>query len=294
MLNACKNKTGGNEAINNETKTPVTITHIISGPLKETIILNATSSFLVKTNIKSNATGYLETTRLNVGQYVNKGETLFIIKTKEATAVGNTINSLDSSFHFNNTIQIKTNISGYLSAINFQSGDFVQEGDALVMVSEASSFVFLLELPFELKKYISTNTHPELELADGRKLQGTIKTAMPSVDIATQTQQYQIKVSNNIMIPENLIAKVKLIKEEKNNGISLPKEAILTNETQDQFWVMKLINDSTAVKIPIKKGIETEAFVEVVSPIFNSSDKIVISGNYGLEDTAKVIVKIKE
>ena len=53
---------------------------------------------------------------------------------------------------------------------------------------------------------------------------------------------------------------------------------------------MKLINDSTAVKIPVKKGIETKEKIEIIDPIFNTSDQIVRTGNYGLEDTARVYI----
>ncbi len=62
----------------------------------------------------------------------------------------------------------------------------------------------------------------------------------------------------------------------------LPKPAILGNETQTEFWVMRLINDSTAVKIPVKIGIENFGEVEITDPVFQSSDKILFSGNYGL------------
>jgi uncharacterized NAD(P)/FAD-binding protein YdhS len=72
----------------------------------------------------------------------------------------------------------------------------------------------------------------------------------------------------------------------------LPKSAVLANETQTEFWVMKLINDTLAVKVPVTKGIETTDRIEIISPQFAAQDRIVITGNYGLSDTAKVkIVK---
>ncbi|HXL54630.1 MAG TPA: hypothetical protein VN958_00140, partial [Chitinophagaceae bacterium] len=55
-------------------------------------------------------------------------------------------------------------------------------------------------------------------------------------------------------------------------------------------WVMKIIDDSTAVKVPVKKGIETGDRIEILSPAFNPSEKILLTGNYGLPDTAKVTI----
>jgi len=54
---------------------------------------------------------------------------------------------------------------------------------------------------------------------------------------------------------------------------------------------MKMINDSIAVKIPVKTGMESENKIEIISPQFQPKDKILLTGNYGLEDTAKVIVE---
>ena len=55
---------------------------------------------------------------------------------------------------------------------------------------------------------------------------------------------------------------------------------------------MKLIDDSTAVKVPVTKGIEMNDRVEIVEPGFSNTDRFLLTGNYGLADTAKIkIVK---
>jgi hypothetical protein len=56
----------------------------------------------------------------------------------------------------------------------------------------------------------------------------------------------------------------------------------------DNFWVMKLINDSTAVKVLLKPGIVTDTQIEIISPLFSKDDRVIISGHYGLADTAMV------
>jgi uncharacterized NAD(P)/FAD-binding protein YdhS len=85
-----------------------------------------------------------------------------------------------------------------------------------------------------------------------------------------------------------LIATVKVIKSAKTISNSLPKSAVLADETQTEFWVMKMLNDSIAVKTPVKKGIETNDRIEILAPQFSIDDKILTSGNFGLSDTAKV------
>jgi len=113
---------------------------------------------------------------------------------------------------------------------------------------------------------------------------------LPTVDAVSQTQSYIIKVNTDKQIPENLIAKVSLIKKAKINTTSLPKSAVLSNETQTEFWIMKMIDSVTAVKLPVQKGLETINNVEILSPMLSPADKILLTGNYGLGDTAKVII----
>ena len=86
------------------------------------------------------------------------------------------------------------------------------------------------------------------------------------------------------------MAKVSILKSSKEGALVLSKSAILTDETQSSFWVMKLLNDTTAIKVEVKIGLENDENVEIISPKFLSEDKILISGNFGLPDTALVSI----
>lgn len=291
FLFACGGKDKPADAADNiKAQTPVTVTTISDSSLTEYISLNATSAFLQKNYVKANANGYLQNVNTKLGHYVNKGELLFTLKTKEAQAIGNSINILDTSFKFSGVNRIKASEHGYITALTHQVGDYVQDGEQLAIISDRSSFVFLMQLPYELRGYVKNNQNVELTLPDGVKLNGNIASFMPTVDTLAQTQGVVIKVTSDKQIPENLVAKARIVKSSKSNAASLPKSAILSNETQTDFWVMKLINPTTAVKTPIKKGLESGDKVEILSPKFSTQDKIVVSGNYGLGDTAKVKV----
>jgi hypothetical protein len=53
---------------------------------------------------------------------------------------------------------------------------------------------------------------------------------------------------------------------------------------------MKLINDSTAVRVDIQKGIENDSLIQIIKPQFNLYDRIIFDGAYGLPDTANVVI----
>jgi multidrug efflux pump subunit AcrA (membrane-fusion protein) len=146
-----------------------------------------------------------------------------------------------------------------------------------------------MDLPYELRTYLNQQNTVQLELPDREQLAGSIASIMPSVDPASQTERVVIKVNSPHQIPENLIAKVRIIKSQRSNVTTVPKSSILTDEGQSTFWIMKLINDSTAVRLPVKKGIEQNGEVEIDAPL-TDADRVLVTGNYGLEDSARVIV----
>lgn len=273
-------------------QTPVQVTTVSQTSISDEIVLNATSAYLEKSYIKATTNGYLQKSAIQVGATVHNHQLLFSLITKEARAIGNSINQLDPGFKFSGVSAIRSDISGFVTQVNHQKGDYVQDGEALAVISNQKSLVFLLDLPYEYRRITRDGNALEVTLPDGEVLKGKITSALSAVDSVAQTQRLIIKVNASHLIPENLIGKVRLVKSAVHNVQSLPKTAVLTNETEDVFWVMKLINDSTAVKIIVKKGMEDGKSIQILSPLFNSSDQLITIGNYGLADTAKVkIVK---
>lgn len=274
-----------------EGRTPVTVTTVNIGALSECVELNATSQFQLKTSVKSSANGYLQEVNIRLGQQISKGDKLFAIKSKEAQNLGNIASRVDSTLRFAGRIQVNAPGNGYVLQLAYREGDYVQDGETIATIGDMKSLVFLLELPYELKPFLAGNKTVILSLPDGEQLKGTLASAMPMVDAASQTQSYIIKVDNSKPIPENLIAKVQFVKKASAKAILLPKEAILTNEVQSQFWIMQMKDSTTAVKVLVTKGIEAGDSVEIVSPHLNPDSKILVTGNYGLPDTAKVVIE---
>ena len=285
----CKNSTENTEASNPEVKTPVGITKIERSSISESIRLSATSSYQKKNQVKANVTGYIEKSFVRIGEYVEAGKTLFLIRTKEAEALRK-FHSGDSSFNVKGLIGIKANESGVVTEVNKYVKDYVTDGDALATIAQLNSFVFLMNVPYEIKKYAPAGTACIIILPDSTRLSGTVSSQLSTVDPVSQTQLCEVKVTSGQKLPENLVASVFLVKNTKQNAQVLDKTCVLSDETMENFWVMKLINDTTAVKVPVQKGISTDLKIEITSPVFNPADRIVSSGQYGLPDTAFIMI----
>lgn len=292
LLGACKSAANDDaEEAPKEIRTPVTVTSVSYEPLHDSIVLNATSTFLQQNFVKSNLIGYIQKANIKYGDRVHRGQVLFVLKTKEAKAIGNAVNILDSNFNFSGVNLIRADASGYVVQINHQAGDYVQDGEQLAVINDSKSFVFVMNVPYQYKQYVPVGKRVQLTLPDGERLLATVKPSLPVVDSASQTEQVALEVNSSYPIPVNLVAKVNITKVSKPSAPTLDKRAVLSDEALNTFWVMKMINDSTAVKVPVKTGIESGNKIEILSPQFSPKDTILLTGNYGLSDTAFVKVQ---
>ena len=283
-LSSCSNSGDQDEKIV-RTVVPVTVTTPRTGKMTEYTELMATSAFLVKAVMKSSVTGYVEKCFVAPGEKVTKNQVLFQLRTREAVALQqDSLGSLD----IRGVALMKASIEGVIATIDHPQGDFVQEGDALGTLINPGSLVFLLEVPFEMKNMIRSGQECTLMLPGNAKVSAFIRSVLPSMSGTSQTQRVVLQPRSVTDIPENLMAKVKIVKNAKTNAVIFSKTCILNDEIMKNFWVMKLINDSVAVKIKVETGMQGTDSIEVVSPAFGSADRILTSGNYGLGDTAIV------
>ncbi|HVZ95906.1 MAG TPA: efflux RND transporter periplasmic adaptor subunit [Chitinophagaceae bacterium] len=274
-----------------EARTPVTVTSVSNDTVQQYIELNATSSYLQKSFVKSNMIGYVKKAGVKIGDYVHAGQPMFVVQTKESQAIRDAVNNLNPDFKFSGINTITANSNGFITELDHQPGDYVQDGEQLAVISDSKSFAFIMSVPYEDKKYVSPGLPVEIALPDNERITGAVSSSLPLVDSVSQTQNFIIKVNSTQQIPPNLVATVKILKVRKPSASTLPKQSVLTDETQSEFWIMKMVNDSIAVKVPVKKGIETDDKIEILSPVFSPNDKIILTGNYGLSDTALVTVQ---
>jgi hypothetical protein len=273
-------------------KTPVTAGIPAFRDISDTIDFPAITSYLKKNVIKSSITGVIESVSAIQGATIAKGNQVFTLRTIEASAMKNNQPG-DSTLGLSGLIKVFSPQDGVISSVSHQTGDFVQQGDELAVIADGRSLVFILEVPFEMTGYISLSRSCSLSLPDNTRITGRITSKLPEMNMQNQTVRYVITAERTSKLPENLIASALIVKESRKHVQVLPRSAILGNETLTSFWVMKLISDSVAVKVPVCKGIENSNEVEIIEPLFSPTDKILILGNYGLGDTTNVkVIKI--
>ncbi|MCF6182435.1 HlyD family efflux transporter periplasmic adaptor subunit [Lutibacter sp.] len=281
---SCKNK--DSKVINKLPIPTVTVVHPTLEKIHDKVQINGQVVYLNKTNIKAPISGYVTRVNTKLGNWVKKGSILFKIQTKESKALQDSNLAIDENFGI---IPIYATISGYVNLINItDSGVFINEGNPLATIVKSNDLVIQVNTPFQYYDLLKVNKKIEISLSNKKIVFANFYKALPIIDPVSQTQQVYFKLIKHKELPENLNVIVNLQTKQKPAVITLPKDAVLTNETQNEFWIMEINKDSLAVKIMIQKGLENNGKVEIVSPKLELQSLIIKKGAYGLPDSTKV------
>jgi multidrug efflux pump subunit AcrA (membrane-fusion protein) len=271
----------------------VTITNIKNGTIEHTEKIGASTIYLQRSQVTAPVAGYISSVQLKSGDKVHKGQLLYSIETKERRALGQWQESADSVSSNYGIIKVYAAIDGIITTIDKQqSGEFVTEGSVLCSIASPGSLYFQLNIPYEYEKFIAQNPVCTITMPDGKQIKAMLVKPLAQATSGLQSISYLAKPENfSAFLPENLTATASLVTYKKNNAQLLSKQAVLSDELMGHFWVMQLQNDSTAIKIPVVTGEKNDSLIEIVKPILLPGDRILLTGNYGLSDTATVKIQ---
>ena len=262
---------------------------IKKGNIESTINFNGKTVYLKKNTLFSPISGYIVKINVRFGDLIQKDDILYEIQTRENKALENT-NSYNEK---NGIIKVLASSSGIINELNVsETGGYSSEGGILCSIAETKDLMVQINAPFEYNSILKPGTNCKIFLSDNTTFEGNIYKALPVINESDQTQNILVKPNNYRQLPENLNLTVQFINAKHNSSYLVSKEAVMTNETQTDFWVMKITNLNLAIKIPIIKGIENDSIVEVISSNLNINDLVISEGAYGLQDSTVVnIVK---
>ena len=260
----------------------VTITKPVYGSIKQEAILSATTTYLKKTTVTSPIQAFIVKSDVQPGMRVHAGELLYNLESKEQHALGNKAIS-------NAPISVMAAHDGIVLDVMQQTGCYVGEGSTLCIIADVRSLVFDINVPYELHKNVMQNRHCTLELPDGTHIATTIQQTMATMNTISQSE-HVIARAHTPFLPEGMIVKAifQLRQVTDKYCMTLPKEAVQSNETQTEFWVMTVDKDTRARKIPVEVVAHNATEIEIKSSVLTPQYTVVLMGSYGLEDGTKV------
>lgn len=286
-LSGCGQRDASNGNMQEEKPgTAVTLTHAASGKIEMEIILSATTAYQNKSVVGSPIPAFITEVLVQPGSRVKAGEILYRIKSKEQHALGNDNHAV---------IPIKAERDGIVLDVQQQAGSYVTEGAVLCSVAEAGSLVFEINVPYEQRRYAHNGSRCMLELPDGTRLTATLHAPLATMNTVSQSERV-IARAKAPFLPEGMNVKAVFTENDSSSdkGMILPKSAVQSDETFTEHWVMKLSDNGTAIKVPVEVGNSNVSEIEIKSDALSPQDRIILTGGYGLEDGAKVVVTKEE
>jgi len=268
-------------------KAQVNITRLTHGYLPDYIEMTGKTIYLNKSRITAPINGYVTQVNIKQGDKVKKGSLLFEMKTPEAYVMGS---KSDISNNYG-IVNIYAPVTGRVVNLNVVSSNlFSNKGKEMCTLLASNDLTLQVSVPFEYSKFTRPGSKCKVILPDDEKVEGTFTKVLPQVDEKSQTVKVLAKLDTGKFIPENIITKVLVDRSSRHEAQIAPKNCLQTDALMTEFWIMKLINDSTAIQVPVKIGNQTHDEVEIISPVFNSDDIFINQGAYGLSDTVLIEV----
>ena len=275
-----------------EKKAPISVNvaTVQQNDIKEYLTFNGVTQYQKKENIRSNVTGYISWMKYKIGDNIGNGQAFASVRTKEQDALKEAVKIDSSLSKFVKAITIQSNATGVFTVLNITANDYVAEGDVLATVVQPKSLVVKVNVPYEYEDYVSIGTNCEISLQNEEIITGKITSKLPTIDPLAQSQVFLISLPD-ANLPENLNVQIKTIYKEDANAMTIPKTALQTNELLSDFWVLKIVNDSIAIKQKVRPLLRNDSIVQVKSESLKINDLVITEGGYQMQDSTIVSFK---
>jgi len=269
-------------------KTDVKVSSPVVRSANRLVSYQGVTRYMQSNDIRTQVTGIITQINCSVAGSIKTNQALFTIQPQEAAALQKSKFSSQIMAGFSDTVF--AHLSGQIKSLNVQVGDFVQAGEVLASCVRTNSMRIIVYIPVEQELAVEKMKDCLVTLPDGTSIEGRVAGKLTAAESQNQTQAYIIEPKKPITLAENINIKVQFTAEQIQNAVFVPESAVLGNEEQTRFWVMKLMNDSICLKVAVEKGLKTDSLVQLIGSNLTISDLVVSEGAYGLPDSARVQV----
>lgn len=268
----------------------VSVIKVQRNDIKEYLTFNGVTQYQKKDDIRSNITGYISYMPFKIGDPIRIGQTFASLRTKEQDALKEAVKIDSSLAKFIGPIRIASNANGIITVLNVTQNGYVAEGDILATIVQPKTLVVKVNVPYEYEGTVKIGSVCEILLQNGQTLSAKITGTLPMIDPAAQSQVFLIALPD-ASLPENLNVQVRTIFKEDAEAMAIPKKALQTNELLTDYWVMKVVNDSLAIKVAVFPELKNDSLIQIKSDKIHLNDLVILEGAYQMQDSTLVKYK---
>lgn len=187
-----------------------------------------------------------------------------------------------------NLVMLESPISGTITAIHVNEGDFVPAGSAVVTVSKLSSLKTSIALNSADLQKVKVGTQVKVRLTDDQTVQtdGTIYEIAKAADPNTRTFEAKIRLSSQSGFRSGQFVGVTILISNGEKTLLLPVNSLTTKLGKQAVLVVN--PDSTLYAVQVTTGYRSTETVSVLSGL-TSDQTVVVSGTLLLREGDKVV-----
>lgn len=179
-------------------------------------------------------------------------------------------------------LQVKAKISGLIADLDIEEYNEVKEDEGIYNILKVDEMSVKVGVSAKEFTKLSKNAEVKLYIEDlGKTYKGSIYEMNPTTSKNTNKFTIKIKIDNkNRKLIKGMYAKVDLTLDSKK-ALVVPKKSIVIENLYKYVFINR---DGKAKKLRVQTGVQYGDKQEIISEELKSGDKIVIEGQFLLED----------
>lgn len=257
---------------------PVTVAIVNKGPIKQVYHGFARVQPLIKTHPSGSYAGRIVQILAHVGEKVSLNQPLARIKPLSKTR------DTSSLFATGGAYTVVANVPGIIVGKNHSLGDVIPAGAPIFTLVPDTGFRVALSIPLQYYPGIDYATKATIHLASGTA--HATPTSVQAFDMnGTGYFSVEFVITKGKSVLGSVIP-VDIVVKHDNSALLVPANAVV--EKNGAFFVF-VVKNGKAIQTAVKIGIQTPSNVQILSGL-HPGEKVVTTGQYSLEDGAKVTV----
>ncbi len=192
-------------------------------------------------------------------------------------------------------VQIRAGIGGTVASRNVSEGDDVAEGAELVTLVDLQTMAFVADVPLDVVRAVHPGQQCVVRLTGGggRVIPAIVEAINPQTDgvsqsVGVRARFVRLSSSEKAFLKADEGGTISIVTGQHRNVFVVPRAALLRNDESNTTSVKVMASDSLACTIAVTPGILTDSTAEISGAGLQEGMKIVVRGNYALEDSTKL------
>lgn len=311
VLAGCGNRgSGDSEEVSGPATVPVTVAPVVRKDVDETVSAPGATVVLRRQSVHAPVSGRILSLRALEYQTVSAGDTLAIIRLKEAQSAidgaaamrqaaktpeqeAEAQRAQELATSLGGEAAVTASIDGVVSTRSVAEGDLVVDDAVLMEIVDPSTICFLADVPIAGIGRVRNGQPCAVTFAvlGDEAFPGAIDALSPSADRSSQTVGARIRftgTSARSALRPDMAGTVRIVVGVHRGALVVPASSVQTNDETASSWVMVVSPDSLAVPVPVVVGGTTPSGVEVSSAELREGVMVISDGNYALPESTKV------